>query len=421
MDALAGGLGRDFRPAGEGEEADYVVVGTCTVTADADVASRRAVRRAARQHPRARIFVTGCYAEVDPRGLAALPGVAAVVGARALGALPELLSLVHRGAAPGPALARAAVAAPAWTGPPRDSLEHARVLLKVQDGCDAGCSYCAVPAARGRARSLPFEEALARLAALRRRHAEVVLAGVRLGAYGRDLSPRRSLAELVSAAAGAGLPGRLRLSSIEPSEFPLGLLRQARTARILCEHFHLPVQSGSDRVLGAMRRPYRAGAIASLVEEIALGMPDACIGADVMVGFPGETAADHQATLRLLSSLPLAYLHVFPWSPRPGTPAAGMAGRVEAALVRERAREMQSLSARRWRRFLAAQSGRELEVVVERTEGGASRGTSRRYVPVRWPGCGDERGTLARVRIESSDGTECLGVRTGASSGRIRP
>jgi len=419
-DALASELAGAYELARDGEVADYVVVNTCAITGDAASAARQAIRRAARDHPGAPIVAAGCYAEVAPDELAALPGVAAVVGARAQGAVPGVLGLLREGVRGEEAVRAAIPAAPAWGSAPVGPARHTRPFLKVQDGCDQRCTFCVVPAARGASRSLPLDEALRRLAGLGERHPEVVLTGVHLGAYGLDLDPRRSLAELVLAAARSRAVGRLRLSSIEPNELPRALLGDPEVASFLCPHFHLPLQSGSGAILTAMGRPYGADLFREVVEEVATRMPGACIGADVLVGFPGETDEDHAATVSLVQALPLAYLHVFPYSPRPGTRAAELAGRVASEVVRARARELLAISERRWQAFLGAQAGRDLEVVVERVGGGLARGTAREWVPVRWPASAqDERGALVRIRIGSTDGSECFGVRASASEPRL--
>jgi len=408
VDALAAELGRSFAVARPGERADVVVVNTCTITADAGAAARRAIRRAAREHPGARIVAAGCHAEVAPGDLARLPGVGAVVGARAQAFVADAVRRLHRGErVPIPPSRDAG----GWGEAPEAPARHTRPFLKIQDGCDRRCSYCAVPLARGPSRSLPFDEALRRIALLGARHPELVLTGVHLGAYGRDLSPRRSLGELVTAAVRARSVHRIRLSSIEPDEVPREILGSVETAGGLCEHLHLPLQSGSARVLTAMRRSYTPDAFREVVEDASARIPGACIGTDVVAGFPGETEDDHAATIALVESLPLAYLHVFPFSPRPGTVAAGLPGRVPAAKARERARDLLAVSDRKWRAYLAAQVGRELEVVVERVEGGIARGTSREWLPVRWNAVSEARGALARVRIVASDGTGCLGAR----------
>ncbi|HEY6001828.1 MAG TPA: MiaB/RimO family radical SAM methylthiotransferase [Anaeromyxobacter sp.] len=403
VDALAGELRGGFEIAREGERADLVVVNTCALTSDAESAARQAIRRAAREHPGARIVAAGCCAEVRPESLARLPRVAAVVGARS----GESVAAVVAGLGGVPAVLASAGLAGFAAGPAR----HTRPFLKVQDGCDRRCAFCVVPAARGPSRSLPQEEALRRLALLGERHHEVVLTGVHLGGYGRDLAPRSSLEALVREAARRRLVRRLRLSSIEPGEVPLRLLRDPGAEGVLCEHFHLPLQSGSARVLRAMRRPGSARRFRRAVEAIAAAAPAACIGTDVLAGFPGESDADHRETVALLEPLPLAHLHVFPFSPRPGTPAADMPGAVPSRVVKERVRELLELSDRKWRAYLAAQVGRELEVVVERTAGGVARGTAGNYVTVGWPLAGERRGEAARVRVVGADGEECVGVR----------
>jgi threonylcarbamoyladenosine tRNA methylthiotransferase MtaB len=400
--SVLSGLAPGFRAATPGEAADWVVVSTCTVTADAAASSRQAVRRAARQHPGARIVVAGCHASLEARLLAALPGVAAVVDPADHPALPDLLALLRRGAGGREAIVAARSAAPAWSASPRPGTGAARPVLKVQDGCDDACAYCAVPMARGASRSLPIEDCLSRISVHGLAGAEVVVSGVHLGAWGRDLSPRLGLADLVRAAASRRAVGRIRLSSIEPMEFPVGLLGEDSGA-ILCEHFHLPLQSGSDRVLASMGRPYTAAAYARVVEGVARRRPGAAIGADVMAGFPGESEEDHRATLALLSSLPLAYLHVFAFSPRPGTRAAAMGGRPPSEVAGRRAGELRDLGAARWSAFQDGLRGRELEVVVERIRGAEASGTSREYATVRFPAHGAIRGARARVRAGDAD------------------
>ena len=421
VDALAAELGDAFDLAREGEIADFVVVNTCSITTDAESAARQAIRRAVRDHPGARVVAAGCYAELRPDELVALPSVAAVVGARSQSAVAGVLARLAARDAGAEGIHAPLAGEDAWGIAPGAPARHTRPFLKVQDGCDQHCTYCVVPAARGPSRSLPFDEALRRLVLLGARHPEVVLTGVHLGAFGRDLAPRRSLAELVTAAARTRAVGRLRLSSVEPNEFPRALLRAPDVAGLLCPHFHLPLQSGAARILAEMGRPYRPGLFREVVEDVAAAVPGACIGTDVLVGFPGETEEEHRATVALVEALPLTYLHVFPFSARPGTPAAELPGRVPSLAVRERVRELLAVSDRKWRAYLAAQAGHELEVVVERVDGGLARGTARQWVTVRWPGAGDVRGAVVRVRVEASDGSECFGVRAATFEARLPP
>jgi threonylcarbamoyladenosine tRNA methylthiotransferase MtaB len=402
VDALAEASAAAFEIVPAGGAADVLVVNTCALTADAEAAARRAIRRAVRARPGLRVIAAGCAAQARPADLGAIGGVAAVVGARDAAALPAVLARLAGSAAPAPP--RAA---------PTGALARARRPVKVQDGCDASCAYCVVPSVRGPSRSVPLEDAVAAIRAAAASHREVVLTGVHLGAWGRDLSPRRSLADLVRAAAAAGVPARLRLSSLEPNEVPLDVLDDPGVRPVLCAHLHLPVQSGSARVLAAMGRPYGPDLVRRVFGEAAARLPGACLGADVLCGFPGETDEDHRATLALVEALPLAYLHVFAFSPRPGTRAATLPDPVPPRVARERAAELRALSDRRWRAFLAGRVGATLEVVVERVAGGVARGTSREWVPVRWPARGEARGDLARVRVAGADAGGCAGEAAG--------
>jgi threonylcarbamoyladenosine tRNA methylthiotransferase MtaB len=414
--SMAAALGPRFRAAAGGEGADWVLVATCSVTADAAASSRQAVRRAAREHPGARIVVAGCHAAFEPGLLAGLPGVAAVIAPQDHASIPGILARLRDGQPAEEAVARARPASPSWDAPPDPEVGPARPVLKIQDGCDEACAYCAVPFARGASRSLGLEDCLCRIEAVGRVRPEVVLAGVHLGAWGRDLSPRRSLAGLVRAAAARGGIRRIRLSSIEPLDLPVALLGEGAGA-LLCEHFHLPLQSGSDRVLAAMGRPYRAIDWLRVVEGVLGARPGAAIGADVIAGFPGETEADHEATLALLARLPVAGLHVFPFSPRPGTAAAAMTGRVPDPVLERRSAELRLHGESSRAAFLDGLRGRELEVVVERIRGGIASGTSRESAAVVFPAAGRCRGDLVRVRVGESGAEFGRGVaRTAAPS-----
>jgi len=415
-ESLLAALGPGFAPAAQGEPADWVVVNACTVTSDAASATRKAVRRAGAEHPGARIVVAGCHESAEGEVLRRLPRVAAMVGAPAHAALPGFLERLAAGEAAPAALSRARASAPGFTAAPDARRGAARPVLKVQDGCDHGCAYCAVPAARGPSRSLPFLEALRRIAGVGAERPEVVLSGVHLGAYGRDLSPPSSLAALLRAAAGGRAVRRLRLSSVEPLEVPLEVLRE-EAAELLCRHLHLPLQSGSDGVLSAMGRPYRARAFAAVVEEVARSLPGLCLGADVMTGFPGESEEDHRRTLALVGSLPLSYLHVFPFSPRPGTRAALSPDRPPGPVASRRAGELRAFSQERWQGFLRAQVGRVLEVVVERAGPELASGTSSEFARVRFPPAGASRGDLVRVRVEGVGAGHCTGSVEGPRPG----
>jgi threonylcarbamoyladenosine tRNA methylthiotransferase MtaB len=385
---------RGFAAAGESACADVVIVNTCTVTAAADAQAREAIRKLHARNPAARVIATGCYAQRAPEELAALPGVAWVVGnshkpeipwladsmagggpgesasgfvpASALG--EEKFSLLH-----GPAKIltgnifeqRALLAAPVVGG----EGNHTRPVVKIQDGCDSRCAYCVIPFVRGRSRSLePAQviEEIQRLSAAGNR--EIVLSGINLGTYGRDLSPRVELIELLQRILDETGVERLRISSIEPMDVTEELIALFVSSERLAQHFHMPLQSGCDRVLAAMHRWYRAEHYVRRVELIRERLPDAAIGADVIAGFPGETDAEHAETVAFIERLPFSYLHVFSFSTRPGTRAAELANQVPAPVVKNRARELRALGEETMKDFGRSQVGRELRVLTLRDE-----------------------------------------------------
>ncbi len=367
-----------------GEPADVVVVNSCTVTHRSDRDTRAWVRRARRANPGIRVVVTGCYAQVDPEALREM-GVDAVVGTGEKPVIPRLLEEGAGGVLVGdPSRARELRPAPVSRFGGRS-----RAYLKVQDGCEAFCAYCIVPYARGPSRSLPLEHVRAGLDRLREvGYREVVLTGVHLGLWGRDLVPPRPFEDLLDAAEGAGIP-RVRLSSLEPNEISDGVIGRIARPGALCPHLHVPLQSGSDRVLRAMGRPYTVAEFRRRLEAAARAVPGVCLGLDVIVGFPGESPEDFEATRELLEGLPVAYLHVFPFSPRRGTPAAERPDRVPADEIRRRARVLRELSERKRREFHGAQVGLRLPALPEgEPRGGVLRLRTRNYVPVRVPWAG---------------------------------
>lgn len=336
--------------------ADFIVLNTCTVTAEADADARAAIRRIRRENPAARVLVTGCYAQRAPAELRALPGVEWVVG--------------H---AEKPALAQLLLPAEALGAPPLAHTElggRTRPNVKVQDGCNNRCAFCVIPSVRGASRSLPLPDVLAAV----ERHAqagvaEVVLTGINLGQWGRDLVPRQRFADLVRAVLDRTALPRLRLSSIEPMDWSDELLELLASAPRIAPHAHVPLQSGSDAVLRRMHRRYRPWHYAEKIWRIRERLPQAAIGADVMVGFPGETAAEFAETERFLAALPLTYLHVFTYSSRPGTEAARRAADpgwqpVAASVAAERSRQLHALAATKRAAFARACTGQPLEAVT---------------------------------------------------------
>ncbi len=356
-------MARGWREAAEGEAPEVALLMTCTVTATAGRQSRQMARRLIKAHPEARVVVSGCDAQAAPQ--AYRKEGARVAGRADLAGLADLLAGGGQGPSQTGPLA-APDAGPICPGARLAGQGRTRGLLKVQDGCDAGCAYCIVPAVRGRPRSLPLAEAASAWLLLGQAGAaEVVLTGVHLGRWGGDLTPPLGLTDLLASLLATHPGPRLRLSSLEVSEVSDHLLALMAGQPRLCPHLHVPLQTGSDRLLTGMGRPYTRAQYAQRLEAAARALPGLCLGADVMVGLPGESEADFADTRALISSLPLAYLHVFPYSPRPGTPAAAMAGRVPGPLARARAAELRALGQAKRLAFHQAQIGRQDLAVVE--------------------------------------------------------
>lgn len=360
-DAIGAALREQGWAIGAAEALDWVIVNTCTITHAADADARAAIRRAHREHPQARIAVTGCWAESEPQQAAALPGVALVVGSADKHTLPRLLHEGERLVAVG----RLRERMPLRPLPPAIDA-RARALLQVQDGCDYRCSFCIVPSVRGRSRSLPIDEVLARVRTLVAAGvAELVMTGVHLGTWGRDLGERGGIAELVARIVPLLGDARLRLSSIDPHEVDDTLLAlMAAHPRAICRHLHLPVQSCDDGVLRRMRRAHDVASFVALVERATAMLPGLAISSDVIVGHPGEDDDAFARTHDVLQRLPLAYLHVFPYSQRRGTIAATMSDQLPPATISARARRLRALSQRHADAFRTEHGIGELDLVV---------------------------------------------------------
>lgn len=387
---------------------DVVVLNTCTVTSAADSQARDAVRKIHRANPAARILVTGCYAQRAPEDLAQLPGVSWVVGNSHQTEIPRLLrelfapdgdtssgvgsvasfsresldsapahdfvpladldtesmSLARRPAKilTGDIFAQTSMQVSPLEGIPAD---RTRPILKIQDGCNNRCSYCVIPFVRGRSRSLPPDAVLEETRNLVAAGAkEIVLSGINLGSYGRDLELRVDLAGLVRRILHETTLEQLRFSSIEPQDVTEDFVALVVASPRIAPHFHVPLQSGSDRILRAMHRWYRAAHYAERIQLIRSAMPDAAIGADVIAGFPGETDEDFGATFDFIARLSFTYLHVFSYSARPGTKAANLGSPVAAAVTRDRARALRALGQQKTAAFRELQAGRTMRALT---------------------------------------------------------
>jgi threonylcarbamoyladenosine tRNA methylthiotransferase MtaB len=395
-------LQRGYSPASR-HLADVVVINTCTVTAAADAQARDAIRKITAQNSTARLVVPGCYAQRAPEELAVLPGVAWVVGNSHKPQLPAVIENLCAHASgkdfvsaeslqmssTSPVVFPARILTGEFERKPLSSAavfsgkrNHTRPTLKIQDGCNSRCSYCVIPFVRGKSRSLPPATVLEQVSQLVAGGAqEIVLSGINLGTYGQGLTPRVSFEDLLRRILGETPVPRLRVSSIEPMDVTRDLIDFFAANDRMAEHFHMPLQSGCNRILGAMHRWYRTEHYARRVELIRERFPRAAIGADVIAGFPGETAEEHAETLAFIASVPFTYLHVFSYSSRPGTQAAKLSGHLAPAAIRNRARELRALGEKKASAFGREQLGRDLVVLTLRSknDGNDSSGDERTH------------------------------------------
>jgi threonylcarbamoyladenosine tRNA methylthiotransferase MtaB len=370
-----------LNPSTNSSDAELVVLNSCTVTSLADEDVRNTIHRVHRENPAARILVTGCYAQRAPEELAVLPGVYWVVGNSHKVRISEILTqsisrLPVEGDAPyhGQVHVGDIFAQRDFLSAPVDDAagDRTRPNLKIQDGCNNRCSFCIIPFVRGRSRSAPADQVVEQVRDLAARYREVVLSGINLGRWGRDpgssMNGAGRLADLLRRLLNETAIERLRLSSVEPMDWSDDLLGLVASSGRIAKHVHAPLQSGSDRVLRRMHRKYRPQHYADRIARARAWMPDAAIGADVMAGFPGESAAEFEETRAFIERLPFTYLHVFTYSERPGTPAAS-SQQVPMEVRRERNRILRDLAAQKSLEFRRRMLGRTLSVVTLR--GGA--------------------------------------------------
>jgi threonylcarbamoyladenosine tRNA methylthiotransferase MtaB len=357
---------KGLEAAAERSHADLVVLNTCTVTSAADDDVRQTVRRVHRENPCARILVTGCYAQRAPEELAALPGVEWVVGNSHKTQIADLVSAAPYHGNIGNILVGDIFAQHEFLSAPVEDAagDRTRPNLKIQDGCNNRCSFCIIPFVRGRSRSAPAGQVVEQVRNLSRRYREVVLSGINLGRWGREPGSGMRLAGLIRRLLDETEIERLRLSSVEPMDFSDDLLGLMAASPRIARHVHAPLQTGSDRILRRMHRKYRPRHYADRIFQARRLMPDCAVGADVMVGFPGETEADFEESRRFIEGLPFTYLHVFTYSERPGTPAAEMPDQVPMPVRKERNRILRELAASKNLAFRRAMLGRTLSVVT---------------------------------------------------------
>jgi threonylcarbamoyladenosine tRNA methylthiotransferase MtaB len=440
---------RQFRERGllradYASEAEVVVLNTCTVTASADRDARAAIRRVHRENPGCQIVVTGCYAQRAPEEIAALPGVTQVIGNSHKHRLAEIalqqrdsdspnaaafipLSSLSLGQRPTTNDQRPAthdqrpiyvsdifahtelLAAPGFDA----AHERTRPNLKVQDGCDNRCSFCVIPSVRGQSRSLPLPQILAEVNTLvAAGYREVVISGINLGRWGRDLASEPSRFEdLIRAVLGDTALEKLRASSVEPMDWSDELIQLMADSPRIAKHAHVPLQSGSDRILRLMHRKYRPWHYREKIKKIRTAMPTAAIGADVMVGFPGETDQDFEQTRRLIEDLPFTYLHVFTYSPRPGTPATAMSHQVPTNVARARNKVLRDLAAQKKLAFMQSFVGKTVEAITLNIfDGTHTECLTDNYLPLRVKGR-HESNHWIQAAVQNVQGTALIAKR----------
>ncbi len=405
--------------------ADLVVINTCTVTAEADQDARKIVRRIHRENPKAEILVTGCYAQRRPAELEALPGVKWVIGnshKTLVGDIlaPKLvrptgmeagLAAYHGEIRLGGTLVgnifeqREFLSAPAVEA----GADRTRPNLKIQDGCHNRCSFCVIPAVRGNSRSASEDGVVAQISMLARRYREIVLTGINLGRWGRDLPGRPKLPNLLRRVLAETDVAKLRLSSIEPMDWTDDLLGLVASSPRIAKHIHIPLQSGSDAILKAMRRRYRVRHYAQRIEKARALMPEASIGADVMVGFPGEEDAEFEQTRDFIARAPFTYLHVFSYSSRPGTEASEMSAEPPKSSKKERNRVLRELAAEKNLAFRSRLLGCEFDAVtLDQRDASGTRALTDNYIPVHIPRRVIEPGIAVRIRLSQCGDTETM-------------
>jgi threonylcarbamoyladenosine tRNA methylthiotransferase MtaB len=395
----------DWLPVDHNGASEITIINTCTVTQKASMQSRQTVRQAIRANPNSRIVVTGCYAQTEPEAFEKINGVHYIIGNADKHRIGEILR-AGQNLADGHTITinnDIRLSDPLKPSPIAVSSSRTRPFLKIQDGCNAFCTYCIVPHARGSSRSLPVANVLESIKALSvAGYHEIVLTGIHLGHYGADLIPATCLRDLLDRIDRLKLVQRVRLSSIEPLELSDDLIQCVADSPRFCRHFHIPLQSGDDHILKKMKRPYTVDIFRQRVAKVRNQIPDAAIGADTLIGFPGETDAAFWNTYELIRELPITYLHVFPFSARPGTPAARYPDKITPDVIKERCEKLRCLGQIKRLQFYRNVIGKKVEILVESTRHAATgllKGLSSNYIPVLIDADDDQINKLVTVKL----------------------
>jgi threonylcarbamoyladenosine tRNA methylthiotransferase MtaB len=402
-----------WRQAPNGVSVDFAVINTCVVTQKAAHQSRQSIRKAIRENPHGIVAAIGCYAQVSPNELSEIEGIGLIADNTSKGRLPELIMNKFVSGERTAALGDFEHNMPFEFLKIKRFADRTRAFLKIQDGCESFCSYCIVPFARGPYRSLALRQVLSMLESLLDQgYKEIVLTGIHLGKYGVDFEEEMNLNRLLREIGKERHPARIRLSSLEPNEIDTELIEIVASEPWLCRHFHIPLQSGDDRILKSMNRQYTGKEFARLIESIHARVPHAAIGVDVMSGFPGEDSVAHGNTYTLIRDLPVSYLHVFPFSPRPGTPASTLNGRVDPIHIKERAEALRDLGERKKSLFYGSCLEKEFQVLAERwhsEEQNIMKGISDNYLPVLFKTSQEAKNQLIPIRVKRVENGMVIG------------
>lgn len=402
-----------YKEIADNAQPDFCIINTCCVTQKAAMQSRQAVRRAIRANPEARIIVTGCYAQIKSKRLSQIKGVTSLVGQAEKYQIPRMISAYLDQGLP---LEQKICSDIGKQRKFSESSElrpksRTRPFLKIQDGCDAFCTYCIIPYTRGPSRSMLPAIVINNLKYLAQAgYQEVVLTGIHLGRFGLDLEPRLTLFDLLKSIYRTNYIRRIRLSSIEPCELTDEIIDLAAASAngkgLICPHFHIPLQSGDDYILKKMGRPYTGDKFIALVRKIKQVIPQAAVGVDLLIGFPGESDQAFENTYDLIKKLPVTYLHIFPFSPRKGTPAFGYSDKIASDIIKARCKKMRELGFQKKYDFFNSFIGKNVEILVEGTRdrlSGYLKGLTSNYIPVQLKGSDHLKNTFIKVKIQNVD------------------
>ena len=406
-------LARDFSSHGYAQvgidnPADIYVINTCSVTENANKKARKAVRRALRKSPQAKVAVIGCYAQLNPQEIADIPGVSIVAGAEDKFNLIEKMEANEFNGQP--IILNSEIDTVTHFHPSYSMGERTRSFLKVQDGCDYTCSFCTIPLARGKSRSADIADTLLQARGIAETEIkEIVLTGVNVGDFGKNHG--ESFFELIQELDIVEGIERYRISSIEPNLLTDEIINFTAKSEKFLPHFHIPLQSGSDHILKAMRRRYNSDLFVRRINKIKSIMPDACIGVDVIVGFPGESEEKFEETYELLKQLDVSYLHVFSYSQRDNTDAVKIEPKVSQQTIAERSKILHRLSMKKKRQFYENNTGKIRQVLFETYEEGILSGHSENYISVSIKGNEDKVNQIIPVKLVRLEDEEMIGKR----------